>query len=328
MVRWGKKCRTHQVDELQDVVIQRQIRSLSDRVNDWFTRRCSETGVDSSQLRTEYLQSFSVAMSRAIFVQDKWVLVPVIDSVEVPGTSTEPGQPVMEANCRVEVEDMGEGRQLLMLVASCNLKEGDVMVRAVPATAEDMLLQHGAVVEADLSTELSLKAYLSESSQAQAVQRLVSGALPGRLFGDVIVPGLVKPYARFDGDGGTRMDDVAAAVGDTFLYAALLLSSNTEEPQKLEAGQIRDEFLSLAGAQKRGCLQELLQLMNSCLGEFPTSPTEDEKLLRSVRGCRRLAVSFRLYRKQALRQAISGRTFFLLVWKSWMEKDQKSPSFT
>ena len=295
---------TRKVDELQDVKMKKEIEMLRDRSQQWLDGKCSNS-ISADQVRPQFLQFFAAALGRTIFVQDRWVLAPLIDSLELPGTSADPDHPAREANCRVELEDMGGGQQLLVLVTSRSLEEGDVLVRDIEATPEQMLLQYGRVIEADAGLEISLKAYVAESSsgsRVQDVQRLVQGAVPGRLFGDVIVPGLVKPFARFDGEGATRMDDIAAATGNGFLKTAMILAGTTfPDIGRLEADQVREMFASLAGSEKRACLQSLLQLMKSCLGEFPTSLAEDEKLLRSVRGCRRLAVAFRQQRKQALR---------------------------
>ncbi|CAE7471871.1 unnamed protein product [Symbiodinium natans] len=299
------------VDELQETEIQQEVQMQSERVNQWFNDRCTSVGVDASKLsklREQFVESYAAALGRAAWLQGRWALAPLIDSIQVPGTSADPDRAALKANCRLELEDMGGGRQLLMLVSSRTLEEGVPLVREVAATAKQMLLEYGTVIEADASTEMIVKAYLAESGpQAAAVQRLVKGALPGRLFGDVIVKGLVKPFARFEGEGGTRMDDLAAAIGESFLKSSLILSAKSlDEIEALEDDEICDFFVSLTGEEKRCCLQELLKLMGSCLGEFTTTLADDERLLRapSSRGCRRLAVAFRQQRKQALRQLI------------------------
>ena len=310
-----KRCK---VDELQETEIQQEVQMQSERVNQWFNDRCTSVGVDASKLsklREQFVESYAAALGRAAWLQGRWALAPLIDSIQVPGTSADPDRAALKANCRLELEDMGGGRQLLMLVSSRTLEEGVPLVREVAATAKQMLLEYGTVIEADASTEMIVKAYLAESGpQAAAVQRLVKGALPGRLFGDVIVKGLVKPFARFEGEGGTRMDDLAAAIGESFLKSSLILSAKSlDEIEALEDDEICDFFVSLTGEEKRCCLQELLKLMGSCLGEFTTTLADDERLLRapSSRGCRRLAVAFRQQRKQALRL---GSCSFLGRW--------------
>lgn len=295
------------VAELQDAEMQKEVEALSACAHSWLSRRCERDGIDPKKLRKQFFQCFAAALGRATLVDGKWVLVPLVDSLDVPGISTNANRPV-QANCRLELEDIGEGRQLLMLVTTRTIEEGELLVREVSAKASQMLLEYRTVIE-DLGTEteISVKAYLTESAvpRVTAVQRTVKDAMPGRLFGDVIVKGLVRPFARFEGEGGTRMDDLAAAIGTTFLKTSLVLSvANLEEVETLEDEQVGDRFVALAGEEKRTCLQALLGLLQSCLGEFQTTVAEDERLQTSVKGCRLLAVAFRRQRKQALRQLV------------------------
>eukprot|EP00435_Cladocopium_sp_Y103_P034077 s2715_g8.t1 len=156
----------------------------------------------------------------------------------------------------------------------------------------ELLFCYGRSLPEDFVATLEVKACI-ENAPAQLQQ--LPGARPGRLPGDLLLQGTLRPWARYEEEDGTRLDDLKAMIDENFLSAALILAK-----EQLEVG----DFVNLTGRRKLRCLEELLRLLRSCRGEFATSLKEDSKQLASTQGCRRLALQHRVSSKRALRLVI------------------------
>eukprot|EP00434_Breviolum_minutum_P030763 symbB.v1.2.027207.t1/scaffold2774.1/size70796/5 len=222
-----------------------------------------------------------------------WILAPFLDAVEVMGKDSE-GKGRSEGNCKIEVEEIAPGQELVVLSTTKDLKEGDVLIRELDPelSSADVLLTYGRVVPEERVSTMRVKAYLH--NVPARLQRL-DFVRPGRLPGDVTFWGTIKPWARYAGEGGTRLDDLKAMIDENFLSAALILAK-----EELDVG----DFVNLTGRRKLVCLEQLQQLLRSCRGEFATSLKEDTKLLATAQGCRQLAVQYRCAVKRALRLVI------------------------
>ncbi|CAK9107420.1 Uncharacterized protein SCF082_LOCUS50006 [Durusdinium trenchii] len=284
-----------EVCELQDLPLQMRIKKLTRRVDKWFKQRCVNSGMagftSNQAFRLAFRAGFASFFAKSIQIDRSWVLVPFLDAIEPMGLTSE--QDFRCGNCKVEVEEIAPQQQLVVLSATRDLKEGDVLVREIEPqlSPADVLLHYGTVLPADSVVELSAKAYLENAPDR--LQRL-PGLRPGRLPGDVSLAGCLRPHARYPGEDGTRLDDLKAMVDDVFLKASLVLAN--EELEKVEV----EDFVNLTGRAKLQCLEMLRKVLVSCRGEFPTSLQEDTKLLTSAKGCRRLAVAYRHAQKTAL----------------------------
>eukprot|EP00435_Cladocopium_sp_Y103_P037061 s2715_g9.t1 len=115
-----------EVSELQDAALQLQISELGERVDQWLQKRCDQLGVDAAPLQYQFRAAFATTWPRAIQLGDRWILAPFLDAVEPLGIDAE-GKGETEGNCKVEVEDIGQGQQLVVLSATKDLKEGRVV---------------------------------------------------------------------------------------------------------------------------------------------------------------------------------------------------------
>jgi len=281
-----------EVSELQDAALQLQISELGERVDQWLQTRCQQLGLDATPLQYQFRAAFATTWPRAIELRDRWILAPFLDAVEPLGIDAE-GKGVTEGNCKIEVEDIGQGQQLVVLSATKDLKEGDVLTQELKQLSpRELLFSYGRSLPEDFLVTLEVKACI-ENAPAKLQQ--LPGARPGRLPGDLLLQGTLRPWARYAEEDGTRLDDLKAMIDENFLSAALILAK-----EQLEVG----DFVNLTGRRKLRCLQELLRLLRSCRGEFATSLKEDSKQLASAQGCRRLALQHRVSSKRALRLVI------------------------
>ncbi|CAK9009417.1 unnamed protein product [Durusdinium trenchii] len=245
-----------EVCELQDLPLQMRIKKLTRRVDKWFKQRCVNSGMagftSNQAFRLAFRAGFASFFAKSIQIDRSWVLVPFLDAIEPMGLTSE--QDFRCGNCKVEVEEIAPQQQLVVLSATRDLKEGDVLVREIEPqlSPADVLLHYGTVLPADSVVELSAKAYLENAPDR--LQRL-PGLRPGRLPGDVSLAGCLRPHARYPGEDGTRLDDLKAMVDDVFLKASLVLAN--EELEKVEV----EDFVNLTGRAKLQCLEMLRKVL-------------------------------------------------------------------
>ena len=110
-------------------------------------------------------------------------------------------------NCKIEVEDIGQGQQLVVLSATSDLSEGAVLIEELDSSLSpaEVLMLHGTTLPMEFFTSISVKAYVENAPSVQGLP----GVLPGRLPDDFVVPGTVKPFARYEGEDGTRPEMLA-----------------------------------------------------------------------------------------------------------------------
>ena len=106
-------------------------------------------------------------------------------------------------NCKIEVEDIGQGQQLVVLSATIDLEEGDILIQELDSSLSpaEVLMIYGTTLPEESFTSVSVKAYVENAPSG--LQGL-PGVQPGRLPDAFLVPGTVKPFARYDGEDGTR----------------------------------------------------------------------------------------------------------------------------
>ncbi|CAK9002451.1 unnamed protein product [Durusdinium trenchii] len=292
-----------QAQQLQDAIMKKKLQSRIKAIQD-FHKEVVVPAFDDVPAPSDFevAQGIVTAASRGIEVRPgRRALLPLLDLVGPPEATVLAGTPA-ESNCELQIERKGGpgGKDIAILLASRDLKEGEKLCRPMEIPPDDLLLDHGLSTTRpdDVTIHVGLKKGVVQPWQLSTLRKVMDLA-PDNKPGDWVASAKVR-----------RSSTLIKTFDPKLLAAARVLSGKSREDVLGAEWNLmsNEEMLNsglegLSATHRRRALWVLKQAVEGALASYETTLTEDEEVVQQLEGRERAALAYRIGKKRVLQDA-------------------------